>query len=129
MKAAFFIFLAEETKDAIEQNEWKARYFAEQNLKQIIEAEREQKEVAERRDILEEKQRYKRLLRQKTVKKKNMKIHIGCGIIIRICLLHSKVNTYLNVRNQPTTDGTVLSESWTKYSAELVEDMETAGGT
>ena len=35
----------------------------------------------------------------------------------------SKVNTYLNVRNQPTTDGTIIGKL-TKYSGgELVEDM------
>lgn len=35
----------------------------------------------------------------------------------------SKVNTYLNVRNQPTTDGTIIGKL-TKYSGgELVEDL------
>lgn len=35
----------------------------------------------------------------------------------------SKVNTYLNVRNQPTTDGTIIGKL-TKYSGgELVDDM------
>ncbi len=36
----------------------------------------------------------------------------------------SKVNTYLNVRNQPTTDGTIIGKL-TKYSGgELIEDMD-----
>ena len=37
----------------------------------------------------------------------------------------SKVNTYLNVRNQPTTDGTIIGKL-TKYSGgELIEDLGT----
>ena len=36
----------------------------------------------------------------------------------------SKVNTYLNVRNQPTTDGTIIGKADKKYSGgELVEDI------
>ena len=61
---------AEETKDAIEQNEQQT--LAEQNLKQTIESESKKGSCRKRRDIFRGKKRgcHKRLLRQKkTVKK------------------------------------------------------------
>lgn len=80
---------AEETKDAIEQNEQQT--LAEQNLKQTIESE-SKKEVAESEETsLEEKTEdaTKASEAEKTVK--NMKIRARmCGIIIRICLLHQR---------------------------------------
>ena len=113
---------AEETKDAIEQNEQQT--LAEQNLKQTIESE-SKKEVAESEETsLEEKTEdaTKASEAEKTVKKHEDPREDVWNHYTNM-FIASKVNTYLNVRNQPTTDGTIIGKL-TKYSGgELVEDM------
>ena len=111
----------EETKDAIEQNEQQT--LAEQNLKQTIESE-SKTEVAESEEasLEEDTEDTTASEAEKTVKKhedprKDVWNHYTNMFIA------SKVNTYLNVRNQPTTDGTIIGKL-TKYSGgELIEDM------